>query len=118
QKAYADYKDFLQKNVLPKGGDDYAAGPELFDFLLKEDFFVSESPSELVAMAQKIFEDTDAQMTAIAKRIDPKAKGWPEVVAKVKSHHPTAKDLLPSYRSELGRARKYLIDKDVVTLPE
>jgi uncharacterized protein (DUF885 family) len=121
QKAYADYKEFLQKNVLAKGGDDYAAGPELFDFLLKQDFFVTESAGDLVTMAQKIFEETDAQMGAIAKRIDPKAAshgGWPEVVAKVKSHHPTAKDLLPSYRTELGRARKYLVDKDVVTLPE
>jgi len=118
QKAYADYKEFLQKNVLAKGGDDYAAGPELFDFLLKQDFFVTEGASDLVAMGQKIFEDTDAQMSAVARRIDAKAKGWPEVVAKVKGHHPTAKDLLTSYRSELGRARKYLVDKDIVTLPE
>jgi len=57
-------------------------------------------------------------MRELAKRIDPKAKDWPEVVAKIKSHHPTAKDLLASYRSELARARKFLVDKDVVTLPE
>jgi uncharacterized protein (DUF885 family) len=118
QNAYADYKQFLEKNLLAKGGDDYAAGPELFDFLLKTDFFVTEGAQDLVAMGEKIFADTDAQMTAVAKRIDPKAKGWPEVVAKVKSHHPTAKDLLPSYRTELGRARKFLVEKDVVTLPE
>src|SRR4029077_6224503 len=27
--AYADYKQFLEKTVLARGGDDYAAGPEL-----------------------------------------------------------------------------------------
>ncbi len=118
QKAYADYKQFLEKQVLPMGGDDYAAGAETFDFLLKQDFFLTESAEDLVAMGQKIFAETDAQMNEIAKRIDPKAKSWPEVVAKVKSHHPTANDLLPSYRHELERARKFLVDKDVVTLPE
>ncbi len=117
QKSYADYKDFLRKVVLPKGGDDYAAGPELFDFLLKQDFFLTEGAPELVAMGQRIFAKTEAQMNELAKRIDPKAKGWPEVVAKVKGHHPTATDLLPSYRKELTRARQFLIDKDVVTLP-
>jgi uncharacterized protein (DUF885 family) len=118
QKAYADYKQFLEKNLLQKGGDDYAAGPELFDFLLKQDFFVTEGAADLVAVGEKIFAETDAQMATLAKRIDPKAKGWPEVVAKVKGHHPSAKELLPSYRTELARARKFLVDKDVVTLPE
>lgn len=117
QNAYADYKQFLEKTVLPKGRDDFAAGPELFDFLLHEDFFLEEGAAQLVPMAQKIFDQTNAQMSEIAKKIDPKAKGWPEVVAKVKGHHPTATDLLPSYRKELQRARQFLVDKDVVTLP-
>ncbi len=118
QKSYADYKQFLEKQILPKGGDDYAAGPELFDFLLKQDFFLTEGAAELVAVGERIFAETDAQMNEVAKRIDPKAKSWVEVVAKVKSHHPTAAELLPSYRKELARARQFLIDKDVVTLPE
>ena len=33
-------------------------------------------------MGKKLFAETDAQMTEVAKRIDPKAKGWPEVVAR------------------------------------
>ncbi len=118
KKAYADFKQFLEKTVLPRSGDDYAAGPELFDFLLKQDFFLTESAADLVTMGERIFTETDAQMLAVAKRIDPAAKGWPEVVKKVKSHHPTAADLLPSYRTELARARKFLVDKDVLTLPE
>jgi uncharacterized protein (DUF885 family) len=117
EKAYADYAQYLKKVVLPHGGNDFAAGPELFDFLLHEDFFLTENAPDLVAMGQRIFDKTEAQMTEVAHRIDPKAKSWAEVVVKVKGHHPTAKDLLPSYRKELARARQFLIDKDVVTLP-
>ncbi len=118
KKAYADYKQFLEKTVLPRSNGDYAAGGELFDFLLKQDFFLTESAGDLVAIGERIFTETNAQMLEVAKRIDPKATAWPLVVAKVKSHHPTAIALLPSYRAELSRARQFLVDKDVVTLPE
>ena len=117
QAAYASYKQFLESTVLPRSDGDFAAGPELFDFLLKQDYFLKLGASELEAEGRRVLEQTGAQMTEVAARIDPKAKGWPEVVAKVKAHHPTADGLLPSYRSELARARKFLVEKDVVTLP-
>ena len=50
-------------------------------------------------------------------RIDPKAKSWPEVTRRVKGHHPSADELLPSYRREVARARQFLVDKDVVPFP-
>lgn len=117
QKAYAEYKQFLETTILPRSDGDFAAGPEYFDFLLKQDFFLTEGAAGIEAEGMKVLASTQTQMDEVAKRIDPKAKGWPEVVAKVKAHHPTADALLPSYRTELTRARKFLIDKDVVTLP-
>lgn len=118
QNAYASYKQFLETTVLPRSDGDFAAGPEFFDFLLKQDFFLTESATDIEAEGKRMLAQTNTQMDEVAKRIDPKAKSWPEVVAKVKGHHPTAEALLPSYRIELQRARKFLIDKDVVSLPE
>jgi Bacterial protein of unknown function (DUF885) len=117
QRAYVNYKQFLETTVLPRSDGDFAAGPQLYDFLLKQDFFLTEGAADLEAEGRRVLAVTQSQMDEVAKRIDPKAKGWPEVVAKVKAHHPTADQLLPSYRTELARARKFLIDKDVVTLP-
>jgi uncharacterized protein (DUF885 family) len=39
------------------------------------------------------------------------------VTRAVKAHHPNADDLLPSYKREVARARKFLLDKDVVPFP-
>lgn len=116
-EAYADYKQFLEKTVLPRSDGDYAAGGELFDFLLKQDFFLSEGAPELLAMGRKVMDETSAQMDALAKRIDPKAKAWPDATKVAKGHHPSAQGLLPSYRTQMTRARRFLVDKDVVTLP-
>lgn len=116
EAAYEDYKKVLQKEVLPRSNGRFSAGRELFGFLLQNDYFLEESPEELLAMG-KLFTETGAQMTEVAKRIDPKAKGWPEVVERLKGHHPTADGLLDAYRTEVTRARTYLVQKDAVEFP-
>ena len=116
--AYEDYRAFLQKTVLPRSSGKYAAGKEHFELLLREGYFVSESADALASMGEKIFAETDAQMAAVARKIDPRAKGWPEVVARVKGNHPRADELLESYRFEVKRARDFLARLDVVPFPE
>ncbi|MBS2012953.1 MAG: DUF885 domain-containing protein [Deltaproteobacteria bacterium] len=117
EAAYDDYKKFLQKEILPKSNGRFAAGRELFEFLLANDYFLDEKADDLLAMGRKLFAETNAQMTTVAKRIDPAAKGWPEVVARLKGNHPTADGLLDAYRSEVKRARVFLAQKDAVEFP-
>lgn len=117
EAAYEDYKKFLQKEVLPRSNGRFSAGRELFTFLLRNDCFVDESPEELLAMGKKLMAETSAQMDAVARRIDPKAKGWPEVTARLKKNHPTADGLLDAYRREVARARAFLAQKDAVEFP-
>lgn len=117
EAAYDEYKRVLQKEVLPRSNGRFAAGRELFEYLLANDYFLDENADELLAMGKKIFAETDAQMTAVAKRIDPKAKGWPEVVKRLKADHPSIDGLLDAYRAEVKRARDFCVQKDVVALP-
>jgi uncharacterized protein (DUF885 family) len=117
EAAYEDFKKFLQKEVLPRSNGGFAAGRELFTFLLQNDYFLEESPDDLLAMGKKLLAETNTQMTEVAKRIDPKAKAWPEVVARLKGNHPTADGLLDAYRSEVTRARTFLVQKDAVEFP-
>ncbi len=118
--AYADYKTFLEKEVLPRSNGDFAAGRPLFDFMLQHGAVLGENADDVLALGQRILATTEAQMSEIAKRIDPNTHakgGWPDVVARVKANHPTAADLIPSYRRELQRAREFLVKKDAVPFP-
>jgi uncharacterized protein (DUF885 family) len=117
EAAYDDYRRLLQKEVLPRSNGRFAAGRELFTFLLQRDYFLEESPEELLAMGKRLVAETGAQMTEVARRIDPKAAGWPEVVGRLKANHPTAEGLLDAYRSEVQRARAYLQQRDAVEFP-
>ncbi len=117
ENAYEDYKKYLQKEVLPRSNGRFSAGRELFEFLLKNDYFLEEGADDLLAMGKKLFAETNTQMTEVAKRLDPKAKGWPDVVARLKGNHPTADGLLEAYRHEVTRARAFLVQKDAVEFP-
>jgi uncharacterized protein (DUF885 family) len=116
-EAYEDYKKFLQKEVLPRSNGRFSAGRELFEYLLRNDLFLDAGADELLAKGKKIFAETNARMTEVAKRIDPKAKGWPDVTAKIKAKHPSADELLDAYKKEVARARAFLVEKDVVAFP-
>jgi uncharacterized protein (DUF885 family) len=116
-QAYADYATFLQREILPRATGDFAAGRDLFAFLLHDGYFLDETTDQLYELGERIFARTESEMTAVAKRIDPKAASWSEVTRRVKSHHPTADDLISSYRREVERARRFLADKDVVPFP-
>lgn len=115
--AYEDYRKYLQREVLPRSNGGFAAGRELFEYLLKHDYFLEEGADALLATGKKVFAETNARMNEVAKRIDPKAKGWPEVTAKLKAKHPDADELIDAYKKEVARARAFLVEKDAVAFP-
>ena len=117
REAYLAYAKFLKKDVLPKSKGDYAAGKPLFEFLLHDNYFLTEDSDAVLARGKRVFDDTLKQLDETAKKIDPKAKSWFAVTAQVKKNHPTAADLIPSYDREVKRARKFLADKDAVEFP-
>jgi uncharacterized protein (DUF885 family) len=117
ERTYADYAAFLERDALPRAAGDFAAGRELFDFLLHEGYFLDEDADRVYAVGQRVFAETQAELEAVAKRIDPSARSWPEFTRRLKANHPTAEELIPSYRREVVRARQFLVDKDVVPFP-
>lgn len=118
REAYLGYAEFLEKTILPRSTGSYAAGKPLFEFLLHENYFLSEDTDAVLARGKKVFDETLVQLDETAKKIDPKAKSWFAVTAKVKKNHPTATDLIPSYDREVKRARQFLVDKDAVPFPK
>lgn len=117
KEAYAEYQTWLKDEVQPAAEGQFAAGRELFDWLLAEGYFLSEDADALLAIGIRVFGETESKLDALGKRIDPKAESWKDVVKKVKSRHPTAGAIIPTYKKEMARARKFLVDKDVVAFP-
>ncbi|MFO0678699.1 MAG: DUF885 domain-containing protein [Polyangiaceae bacterium] len=118
EAAYADYAVFLKKTVLPRSTGSFAIGKDLFEFMLREAYFVDTSADDLHAMGRATMAKTISELEIVAKRIDPTAKSWVDVVANEKKKHPTAPELLPTYRKEVARARAFLAEHAIVSFPE
>ena len=115
--AFEDYGRYLRSEVMKRSNGRFAAGRELFDFLYANDLFLEEDPSRYATNARAIFTQTNDEMTALARKLDPTAKDWAAVTKKIKAKHPAAPDLLASYKKEVARARDFLVQRDAVAFP-
>jgi uncharacterized protein (DUF885 family) len=115
-KAVGDYITFLEQDVLPNAGGDFAAGTDLFEELLSENHMVDYGADELIDTGWRLFKETQAEIEAVAKEIDP-ARTVQEIMEDAKADHPTAEGLLPAYQEAMEAARQYVIDHDIATIP-
>jgi uncharacterized protein (DUF885 family) len=103
--------------MLPRAKGELGAGRAFFDFLLRRVYFLDEDAAQLEARGAAILARTKEELDALSRRIDPQAKSWFEVADRLKKTHPRAEELLDTYRAEVQRARRFVVEKDVVPLP-
>ena len=114
--AVADYGEFIQERVIPKANGDFAAGLDLFNELLSEDHMVDYDADHLLETGRRLFDETKAQMEAVAGQIDSTRSVW-DLLEDAKGTHPTAEGLLGAYEQAMLAARQYVIDHEIATIP-
>jgi uncharacterized protein (DUF885 family) len=116
-QAMQTYAEFLKNEVLPHCAGDFAAGRELFDELLRERHMVDYDAGQLLETGWEQFRQTKAQMEAVAREIDPN-RTVHELMEEAKADHPSAEGLLDAYRQAVADIRQYVIDHEIVTIPQ
>jgi uncharacterized protein (DUF885 family) len=108
--SYQGYLKFLKEELLPRSDGPFALGREAYEFHLRTDHFLPWNAEDLLRLGWKEFDETSRKLEAIAK-------DWPAVLEGMKRDHPKAEDLTATYTRECGRARQYLLAKDLVGIP-
>ncbi len=116
-QAVQDYAAWIQAEVLPQAQGDFKAGQALFNTLLRESHMVDWDADWLLGKGHELYDSTLAEMEALSEEIDP-TKSAKELVEEIKANHPPADELLDTYRQAMERARQFVIDRDLVTIPE
>jgi len=115
--ALTGYRDFLEAAVLPRSDGDFAIGREEFEYRLRVGYLLDLDAERLLALGQQQFDTTLAELDETARRIDP-ARGWRVQLAEMMQDHPPADELMEAYTDELQRARSFLIEHEIVPIPE
>jgi uncharacterized protein (DUF885 family) len=114
--ALQEHAAWIEQKVLPKAQGDFATGKELFDEMLRENHMVDYDADELLATGWQLYESTLSQMKELAERMDP-GKTVEQLLEDNKHNHPTAEGLLDAYREWMGKARQFVIDRSIATIP-
>lgn len=118
-KVVAEMKSFanwLETDLSPRSTGAYAIGPAHFLDKLKYDEMIDMPLAELLNRGkEQLLKDYDLFIET-AKRVDPN-KSPAEVVKMLSDDHPTADNLVETVRQSVESARRFLLDKGIVTVP-
>ncbi len=114
--AMVDYTEYLKNDIIPRSSGTFAVGSEYFDFKLKTNHMLPYNAEELLEYGQEIKEQTERDLDRTAQQID-RGRTWIELVEEIKNLHPRAQELAGTYKTEMERARAFIRDHDLVTLP-
>jgi uncharacterized protein (DUF885 family) len=114
--AVRQFLNWLEVDLTPRSTGRYAIGEQLLLAKLKARELVEISLADLLARGEANLDKDYRAFIETARRIDP--NGTPaQVMKSLSDDHPTAADLIPSVQRSVEAARRYLIDKGIVTVP-
>ncbi len=78
---------------------------------------IDDSPADILRLGKRLYRETEDELAAVAKRIDPD-RTWREIAAELRLDHPAAEKLLDTCRAEMDRAAAFVKKEEFVTVPE
>jgi uncharacterized protein (DUF885 family) len=105
-------------DTIAAGSDDWPLGRELYDELVRRRAFGDLDADAILAIGQdQLRRNLDARREA-ARELEPQAD-LAGVLERLKADHPaTFEEALEGYKDAMRRARAYLVEHDLVTLPD
>ncbi|GAC1303593.1 MAG: DUF885 domain-containing protein [Vulcanimicrobiaceae bacterium] len=116
QTAIAGYAAWIQEHLVKHPSGTYAIGARAYRERLKYEEALDIPLATYAKTGEDALAATRAQFVATAKSIDP-TKTPDEVAASIKAVHPTADRLLSAAQHDLDALRRFLREKQIVTVP-
>jgi uncharacterized protein (DUF885 family) len=95
----------------------FFVGSERYEWLLREYHLLDMDSVALRETGLRVLADTKAAISDLAEEIDPD-RDWHQIMEDLKAEHPPADGLRQRYASEMARARDFVKDNDLVTIPD
>jgi uncharacterized protein (DUF885 family) len=115
--AMADYKKWLQDDLLKRSNGNFAIGEETYRKKLAADEMIELPLDELLQIAERDLRKNQAAFTEAARAIDPK-RSASAVLKTLEADHPPAEKLLSTTQAELDALGRFMTEKRIVTIPK
>jgi len=109
------YEDFLTR-LEPGEPGSFAIGRDYFDYILKHDFLFDFDADSLLALGEALLAETTAKYDEYLQKMNESGDGNDENIFVPSSF--TRDDVLDYYNWEIAAVRQFVVDQDLVTVPE
>lgn len=116
-QALADYKQWLQKDVLPRAHGDFAYGAETYRRRLAAEEMIDTPLDSLLQTAVADLRRNQQAFAETARLID-STKPAAAVLAVVERDHPAADELLGTTQRELDALAGFIRERKIVSIPD
>jgi uncharacterized protein (DUF885 family) len=114
--ALADYKKWLQDDLLKRSKGEFAFGQDTYRRKLSADEMIDVPLDELLAIAERDLRRNQASFAEMTHNIDPK-KTPDQVLAALAADHPPASTLLEYTQKELDAIGRFMTEHHIITIP-
>lgn len=114
--ALEAYVTWMADTLRPAAAGSWQLGTEEYDWRLRHSKMLPTNADSLIALGRRVFRDTETQLAALARTID-STRGWRELADSAKRLHPDENDVFEAYRKEALRARDFIVERKLFTVP-
>ncbi len=114
--ALAEYKKWLQDDLLKRSKGEFAFGQDTYRRKLSADEMIDVPLDELLAIAERDLRRNQASFAEVAHNIDAK-KPPDQVLAAIDVDHPPAPNLLEYTQKELDAIGRFMTEHRIITIP-
>ena len=115
--ALTGFQDFLAGELAERSDGDFAIGREAFDFRLAFEHALGETAPGLLRYGEALVAEVEADLAHRAETLAP-GTPWRELAERLRANHPRADGLVALYAQEMERARQFVVQHGLVTVPD
>jgi uncharacterized protein (DUF885 family) len=114
--AADDFEALLRGPIAATASGRFAAGRGMFEFLLRVQHGIPEDADALRRFGEDLIARTQDRLAEAVARLAP-GRTWHACLDEWKSDHPAAAGFVEVHRREVERARAFVIERGLLTLP-
>jgi uncharacterized protein (DUF885 family) len=115
-RALDAYTAWMADTLAPAARGDWAMGAERYDRRLRESKLLDTSADSLVSLGFRVLHETQGELAALARAMDPR-RDWRALADSAKTLHPPRDSVFAAYSAEAARARRFIAEHGLFTLP-
>ncbi|MBI4420817.1 MAG: DUF885 domain-containing protein [Gemmatimonadetes bacterium] len=115
--AVGSFATYLAGDLLRSANGSFAIGEDGFNFRLHYEHALRDTAPELWRYGTHLVDEVEHDLATLARAIDGSVR-WPDLVDRLRADHPPAEGLVGAYAAEMERARRFVMERDLVAMPD